>query len=112
MHIEASKSPDVTLFTRFRKHFALLHSVNSSQDMNNALLTRFDETAFSATARSLIDRCRASVLELAQSELLMRRDDYLEFVQLCVVFLSADKVAAKKGHLQETRRPAQSQVDG
>ena len=96
LHIEASKSPDVTIFTRFRKHFELLHSVNSTQDMNNAQLTRFDETAFSATARSLIDRCRASVLELAQSELLLRRDDYLEFVQLCVVFLSADEVATKK----------------
>lgn len=36
---------------------------------------------------------QANVLNLAQSEQLIRRDDYLEFTELCVLFLNGETVA-------------------
>jgi hypothetical protein len=83
LNIEASKSPDVTLFARYRKNYELLP--HTSEDCQ---LAQFDSTPLINTAvQSLVDEWKVNVLHLAKSELLLRRDDYLEFVQLCTVFL-------------------------
>ena len=72
----------MALFTRFQKNYEKLLPHSSDQP-----LSRFDITSFNATAQSLLRDCRENVLKLAQSELLLRRDDYLEFVHVCTVFL-------------------------
>lgn len=86
LQIETSKSPDVTLFTRLRKNFNLLSVVRSVDER----LSRFDSTVFSESAQSFIVECRDNVLKLACSELPTRRDDYKEFIELCMVFLDGE----------------------
>jgi hypothetical protein len=81
LQIEVSKSTDVTLFVRFRKNFELLP---------HEPLSRFDPTVYNHTAQSLLEDWRITVLDLAHSELSLRRDDYREFVELCMVFLNDD----------------------
>jgi len=98
MKIETSKSPEVTLFTRFRKHFQLLgshrsaslHSSSTATSETVERLSLFDNTEFDETARDLVDRLRTSVLELSRSQQSLCRDDYLEFVELCIVFLDGE----------------------
>jgi hypothetical protein len=41
-------------------------------------------------ARKLINDFRHNILQVAHSELSIRRDDYLEFVELCTVFLCGE----------------------
>jgi len=88
LHIEASKSPDVSLFTRFRKHFNLLQS--TSDEKFQRVLSSFDSSPIDETAHNFIRTCQASVLNLAQSQILLQRDDHLEFIQLCLLFLNGD----------------------
>jgi len=92
LRIEASKSPDVTLFTRFRKHFNLLQSTSTNGDDFQCVLSHYESSAIDGTAHAFTNMCQATVLNLAQSELLIRRDDYLEFIELCVLFLKGDTV--------------------
>ena len=92
LQIEASKSPDVTLFVRFRKNYDLLP---------HKPLSRFDPTVYSDTALRLLEDCRTRVLDIARSELSLRRDDYREFVELCTVFLDNDIT----GQLVTFKRP-------
>lgn len=86
LQIETSKSPDVTLFTRLRKNFNLLSVVRSVGER----LSRFDSTAFSESAQSFLGECRDNVLKLGRSALPTRRDDYKEFIELCLVFLDGE----------------------
>ena len=87
LQIEASKSPDVTLFTRFRKNAAMLSVPVKSTDEQ---LSQFRSNSFSDDAIQIVDRCRASVLQLAASELSLRRDDYRDFAELCTVFVDGE----------------------
>lgn len=87
LKIEASKSPDVTLFTRFRKNFQMLTVPSKSTDEK---LSRLNLTSFNHEALQIVDTCRTSVLQLAKSEVLLRRDDYREFAELCTVFLDGE----------------------
>lgn len=91
LQIEASKSPDVTLFTRLRKNFNLLSVVRSVDER----LSRFDSTVCSESAQGFIGECRDNVLTLAHSELPTRRDDYKEFIELCMVFLDGEVPARR-----------------
>lgn len=98
LKIEASKSPEVTLFSRFRKHFGLLGSHRSAALYSSSTatsetaerLSRFDNSDYNETARDLVDSLRNSVLELARLQRSLCRDDYLEFVKLCIVFLDGE----------------------
>ena len=81
LHIETSKSPEITLFARFRKNFDLLpHS-------SDQLLAKYDSSSLSEEAQSVLVEYRSSVLELTKSELSFRRDNYREFAELCTLFL-------------------------
>ena len=84
LKIEVSKSPEITLFQRFKKNFDLMPR------SSNALLSRFNSTTFSDAAQRLLADCRVNVHTLACSQLSFQRDDYLEFIQLCRVFLDND----------------------
>ena len=95
LQIEASKSPDVTLLTRFCKNFEVLKCPPPDR------LLRLQATSFSESAKTFVDRCKYDVLKLAHSELDIRRDDYLEFVELCTVFLDGEK----PGHALTFKRP-------
>jgi hypothetical protein len=101
LHIETSKSPDVTLFTRFRKQFNQLQSMSTSTEKFRCVLSLFDSNTIDVTAHAFISTCRANVLNLAQSELLIQRDDYLEFIELCVLFLNGDTA----GQVVKFKRP-------
>ena len=72
--------------TRFRKHFELLQSHPADR------LSRFESTLFSKNAETFTDYCRENVKKLAHLD--YRRDDYLEFVELCTIFLDC----GKEGH--------------
>ena len=95
LHIEASKSPEVTLFSRFRKHFDLLPHT-SDQPMS-----KLDSYLFADAAKDLVTVFKTEVLQKAQSELSVRRDDYLEFVELCTVFLDG----VEEGKVVTFKRP-------
>ncbi len=82
LKIEASKSPDVSLFTRFRKQF---NPLNIAYERNS--LKRLDLSNYSDTGRLLLSQFSCDVLQLCRSELELRRDDYKEFVELCTIFL-------------------------
>ena len=80
LQIEVSKSPDVTLFKRFE----LLKLRPADR------LSRFESNS-SENAKTFTDCCREKVIKLAHSDLDYRRDDYLEFVELCIIFLDCEK---------------------
>jgi len=81
LHIETYKSPEVTLFAKFRKNFDLLpHSSDQP-------LAKYDYSSLSEESQSVLADYRSSVLELTKSELSFRRDDYREFAELCTLFL-------------------------
>jgi hypothetical protein len=78
--------------------------------------SRFYSTPFSERARSFIDVWRRNMLDLSKSVLDQgkSRDDYLEFVKLCIVFLdsnSDEKVTFKRpGALHKARWMAMAKV--
>lgn len=87
LHIEASRSPEVTLFSRFRAKFDLFpHSCNEDQPLSILDLSQFGD----ADTR-LLDGMRIDTLEILKSKAEMKRDDYLEFIELCKVFLGDQK---------------------
>ena len=81
LKIEASKSPEVSLFSRFKKNFSLLPE-SQPQDW-----CRLDVTTYSVAAQKVICSLRDDAVQVAQSNLQQKRDDYLEFVELSLVFL-------------------------
>lgn len=88
LQVEVSKSPDVTLFARFRKNYELL----SHSDGTN--LSHYDPSEFSTNVRNLLNDWRQETLQLAKSKLSLQRDDYKEFIELCIMHLegpSSDK---------------------
>jgi hypothetical protein len=81
LHIELSKSPEVALFSRFCKHFELLPHISDQP------LSKLDSCLFTDEAKELITLFKTEVLQKAQSELSVRRDDNLEFIELCALYL-------------------------
>ena len=63
------------------------------------------ESIFTEPAKGLVSECRAEVINLAQAGLNVRRDDYKEFMELCLVFLEAgaDGVASEGEALDQPR---------
>ena len=85
LKIDVSKSPDMTLFTRFRKNFDKL------QHNTDHLLAHLDLTLCTGPAQTLLEDCRAIIIQLTKSELELRRDNNLEFIKLCMLFLDDDE---------------------
>ena len=85
LQIETSKSPDISLFLRFRKNF---DSLAHSDDMP---LTQLDVSHLDEDIQTMIADWVAEVLEVLKFESDLRRDDYREFVELCLVYLGAEQ---------------------
>ena len=56
-------------------------------------LGRLDICGYSDEAQIYISEWRDEVLQLAHSQIDLKRDDYQEFLQLCVVYLDPDSPA-------------------
>jgi len=66
---ETSKSPEVTLFSRFCKHFDLLPHTSDRP------MFKLDSVSFSDAAKKVITVLKGQVLQKTQTELVVRRDD-------------------------------------
>ena len=95
LKVEISKSPEVSLFSRFRKHYDLLPHTSDQP------LSRFDSCSLSDAAKEHVIVLKTEALQKAQSEQPIRRDDYLEFIELCLVFLDG----LEEGKVITFRRP-------
>ena len=98
LDIEVSKSPAVTVFQRFRKNFDMLPH-------KDEVLSQIDTSSYSEDVQLLVKQWMADLLPLLQSELNLKRDDYREFVELCLVFLGAEDTVTfrKPGALHKAR---------
>ena len=81
LNIEVSKSPDVSLFVRFRSRYDLLPFSGAQQ------LRPFDYALpISAAALDLLKTCQATALNVTRSQV-HARDDYKEFAELRGLYL-------------------------
>ena len=86
LKIENSRSPDVILFSKFRKNFSLI-----GKTFKKSSLSRFDSTKFySQESKTFLSSCSSEVLRVTQAELKLRCDDYKEFIYLCTLFLDTE----------------------
>ena len=83
LKIEASKSPEVSVFLRFRKNCGTL-----AHDDDQPLI--FDMSHFSNEVQLMISAWIEEALQVLKSQKTLRRDDYREFVELCLVYLGAE----------------------
>ena len=81
MKIEASKSSEVSLFARFRKHYQMIPQT---------LIRQLDMTGFSAEGELLAEELRVVTLLQVSQDHDFRRDDYKELIELCVLFLNGN----------------------
>ena len=84
--VKASKSPDVGFFLRFKKNFKLLNNIHKSYVRNS--LSMLDFSVYNDEAKTLLEECCREVMQLAQFQLQLKRDDYKEFIELCCIFLN------------------------
>lgn len=85
LQIEVSKSPEIMFFSRFRKNFDLLaHS-------DDQALSQLNLSQYSEEVQAMVKQWVADLVQLLRSELNFNRDDYREFVELCLVFLGAQQ---------------------
>ena len=82
LKIEVSRTPDVTLFTRFQKN-----SLAQTHNTTDQTLSGFDASSVSEEGNWFIKTWRHDVLTVARSELDMQGGDYKEFANLCLVLL-------------------------
>ena len=81
LRIQASKSPDITVFMRFRSNFNLVPQ-NSNQP-----LAPLDLSEFSETKQTLLQQFKDDAENVLRSKVDLVRDDYREFTELCMFFL-------------------------
>jgi len=84
LNIEASKSPDVTLFTRLRSNWNMIPH-NSSQ------IHPFQSDDHDTPAQQLLMTLKNEVVIRVSEQVEFLRDDYREFTELSLVYLSASK---------------------
>ena len=77
MKIEASKSSEVSLFARFRKHYQMIPQT---------LIRQLDMTGFSAEGELLAEELRVVTLLQVSQDHDFRRDDYKELIELLFYF--------------------------
>ena len=88
LKIEASKSPDVTLFTRLQSNWDLMPH-NSTQTVP------FRPADHNIQAQQLLSTMKAEMIAHAAKDVEFLRDDYQEFTELSLVYLSASKDEVK-----------------
>ena len=82
--MEASKSPNVTLFTRMQTHWNLLPHSSSQAVM-------FQPANYTSEAQKLLAAMRGGTIACTQGVVKFVRDDYREFTELSIVFLGHTK---------------------
>jgi len=92
LKIEASKSPDVTLFTRLRSNWELM-----SHDYSHIL--PFCPADHSLQAQELLAIMKEEAIAIAAAKVAFLRDDYKEFTELTLLYLSSEK------HVVTFKRP-------
>ena len=92
LKIEASKSPDTMLFVRLRKNWDKLQT----SEIAEINLKPLDLAGFSQDNQTLILACRDEVTQNASSQLSFKRDDYKEFIELCLLFLQGNAEMSSK----------------
>ena len=96
LKIEASKSPEVSLFVRFRENFNTLeHGFAAARRLSRA------DVAADRSGDLMLAACAEHVFVLATEKLDFCRDDYKEFAQLCIVFL----LGTSNNHIVKFQRP-------
>src|SRR6218665_580203 len=84
LKIEASKSANVTLFTRMRTHWNLLpHSLSQA--------VMFQPANYTSEAQKLLAARRDDTIAYTQGVVEFVRDDYSEFTELSLVLLGHTK---------------------
>jgi len=89
------------LFSRLRKHWELLpYKVDQHQHLSQLDLSLLDEAS-----KELVEEWKASTLETLSQKLDFKRDDYKEFLELCIVFLGgkSDIRFGRPGALHKAR---------
>lgn len=81
LKIEASKSPEVSVFQRFRKHYGMIP---------NTPLRCLDMTDFSEDGKLLAEELRVGALLQSSQDHDFRRDDYRELIELSIMFLKGN----------------------
>ena len=81
LKIEASKSAEVSVFSRFRKHF------DSVCQTSKEKLTIFDSSVYSDEAKALMEAWRSDALMLLPVSTQHQHADYKEFSELCLLYL-------------------------
>ena len=89
--IEVSKSPEVTLFQRFRKHFDAI--VDLSHGFHYG-----DLEDYNTDAQEVLMELRENVLDNLDNKTTFARDDYKEFYSLCRIILEQDTKKKKLNH--------------
>ena len=85
LKIEVSKSPEVSVFSRFRKHFESVRHISKEN------LTLFDSSSYSDETKALVQEWRSEALQLATASTQHQHDDYKEFSELCLLYLDGLK---------------------
>ena len=85
LHIETSRSPDVNVFSRFQANWGLLPR-NSDQP-----LAPLDIAEFSEASQVLLNKWKADTESILSSKMDLTRDDYREFLELCMFFLGCQQ---------------------
>jgi len=87
LKIEASKSPDVTLFKRFRDNF---------DHLDHSELEPYNSKSVDVQVRSIVNSLRANAIQTAKCAIdsgkYRDRDDYMEFTKLCLIYLDFPNV--------------------
>ena len=99
LKIEASKSPDVTLFKRLRSNWDLM-----PHDSSHVL--PFCPADHSLQAQELLTVMKGETIAIAAEEVEFLRDDYKEFTELTLLYLASEKHAVtfkRPGALHKAR---------
>lgn len=81
LKVEASRGPDVSLFSRFKKQFDTIPHGETDE------FSLFDASSFSPTAQILIASWKSEAEACVRAAVNHQRDDYKEFAELCLYFL-------------------------
>lgn len=91
LKIEAPKSPEVSLFSRFKKYFE--HLPHSS----NMEISKISTEDHNQQATIFIQQCTEETIDLLGAKTNYSRDDYKEFGQLCLLYMGArENIAFKR----------------
>ena len=94
LKVETTRSPDIALFLRYRKHFEILPHKSITEPLAGINLDNSE-----VSCRDFLEKQKLKVLELISVKQEFQRGDYREFMELCRIFLTFGQ------HLITFKRP-------